>query len=164
MAAPAWAPTADQVAKLSGPRTRGTDSIAARSATEQGEFNTTTRPTLAEVQDFIEQACDDVLAAFEGREPCTDTFERGARAAARYRAAALVEARVTPESVNQEGSAFEAFEAMFAQTLRGVRAGVVAVCPLPDGTPDPADQNRPLPPSGRGRNPAYPPLGLGTPW
>ncbi|ADB50162.1 hypothetical protein [Conexibacter woesei] len=135
MAAPAWAPTPDQVAAILHARTRGRGTIAHTPAAEQGRFTTATRPTLAQVGALIELACADVAVRFPGRSPCSDTLRAAAANAAAYRAAQLVEVSFFPERTAGEGTAFAAFGELWRETAAVVAAAIVAGCPLDGGGP-----------------------------
>lgn len=160
MPAPSWAPSPDQVAAVLRARTRGTGTGATR-AGELGRFTAATRPTLDEVVLLIEQACGDVLAAFEGREPCSLGTNSAARSAATYIAAQLVEVSYFPETSKGEGSAFEALQKLAETTLRSAAVSVAARCPF---TPGEEGDGGALAPTGRGRDPRYPVKGFGFQW
>lgn len=160
MAAPVWAPTADQVAAIIRARTRGEESIAATSATEIGSFTDATRPTLAQVNELIEMACGDVAAGFMGRDACTDGLRSAGGSAAAYRAAQLVEVSYFPEDTRGDGSAFEALDRLASGSMRQVAQAVIERCPFTPG--DDTDDGGPLTPVGR--MPSTPPLGLRTIW
>lgn len=155
MAAPSWAPSAVHVAAQLRARTKGTGTGAV--SKQEGSFSDRTRPTLDQVNALIETACDEVLASFEGRSPCSTATESAARAAALSAACLAVEISYYPEARNAEASAAEAFERRVERLTRAAATAVIATCPF-----TPIDGVGSLAPSGAGRDPAYPVLGFGT--
>lgn len=133
----AWVPTVAQVAAILRARTRGVGSRDATVAGEHDVFDTTTRPTYAQVEELICIAVDEMLGLTEGRAPCSTGLSGSFRAAALYRAAMLVETSYAPEQTNGDTTAFKALESMWASASKSAAAAIIEQCPVTSGDTDP---------------------------
>lgn len=123
-------PTVAQVAAILRARTRGISSRDASVAGEHGTFDTTTRPTFAQVEELITLAVSELTGMLGGRAPCTDQLMLSAATAVAYRAAALCEISYFPEQTNDDQSAFKALQAMWKDSAAIIIQNIAEQCPL----------------------------------
>lgn len=118
---PTWAPSVAEVAALIRARTKMAGDI------EVGTFNEDTRPTGAEVERLIAQACRRVSTAV-GVEPCSDELRADAGAAAAVYTAMLIEQAYWPEQTTAAGSSFKSLEALWKGQIETLEVAVSEQC------------------------------------
>jgi hypothetical protein len=88
---------------------------------ELGTFNQNTRPTDDEVEDLIDDACDEVLGKIKLPESGTK-YERRARGLVALYTAMLVELSFFPEQVGTPKSPYDAYSALYDKRLKALIA------------------------------------------
>lgn len=146
---PDWAPTPERVASLLWEHTRDSQDTTGEGGVlldrpAMGQFTENTTPTLALVNELIEQACDDMGGLLEGHEPCRASLVRGIKSATTYLAAALAEQARELQAAPGESSAYRTLYALWLERGPKIAARVVASCPYVPDPEDPSDPEGPL--------------------
>lgn len=106
MPAPDWTPELTDVGAILRARTRSDDS-----GEELGTFNTTTRPTGAEMQAFIDFAVSEITLRLP--DTLDERFQAFVRRLVAIRAAMQAEISLEPDRVNGDDSAYARLKEMF---------------------------------------------------
>lgn len=142
-ALPDWAPTPSRIGALLWEHARQSQNTAGERGILVdepllGEFTAHTSPTLAIVEQMIEQACDTMSGLLAGHEPCNAALARGVRGATAYLAAALAEQLRSPSAVGAGDSTAYSYlpsplYALWEQTGPKIADRVREACPLEPG-------------------------------
>ena len=116
---PAWAPTVQDIANILRART------VSKNGGEVGTFDSTTRPTDADVTGLIAQACNDIIDAIGNTEVPTDSVGNASSLAA-IGASMMVEISYFPEQVGSARSPYKQLSDQYAAKLLRLQNVVVS--------------------------------------
>jgi hypothetical protein len=108
---PDWLPTVDELGAFMSSRTMG----GTLGFSEQGTFDTTTRPTAVQAQARIEDAADRVIPKVG---EVTGIASRIAKQAVMTKAAALIELNYMPEQAALNSSTYSLYETEYTSLLK----------------------------------------------
>lgn len=112
-----WAPTIDDVARVSQNYTRGGfDDDDAETEGEPGTFTENTEPTASEVRDMIVTACDEV-ASRAGAVPLPPRCFTLAKTAAKWHVAMSIAADKAPQATDDAASEYRSKNLNYVNTL-----------------------------------------------
>jgi hypothetical protein len=115
-----WRPTVADVAAHIRARTKDAG------GNEVGTFDETTRPTGAEVELLIDKGVQRVQT--QVGEPCNETLQEDAGAAAALYTAMLVEQSYFPEQTAAGGSSFNSLNTLWKELISVLDAEVARIC------------------------------------
>lgn len=125
-------PPVSQVAAILRARTRGPGRDATV-AGEHGTFDTTTRPTAAQVEELITLGMGEVESALMGRAPCTTGLLTASATSVAIWAAWHVEIGYFPEQTNGDQTAAKELRLDWEGSIKRLSMAVTARCPLTVG-------------------------------